>query len=362
MQNSPRSNSHPISFFLYARGDEPEICALFEHVFGSPKSIERWEWQFAANPYEAPQIALARDVATGRLVGHYAVIPVSMNWLGRPVKAAQSVDTMVDAQFRGLGIFESTAHACYESLVKSKFELLYGFPNRAALGGRLRNLAWERLFTLPSYRIRLSCYEFLKRIAPLPALPGAGDLIYRAFCSLRVSWRIASARLRLRDIKFRRSNSVPSNYDPFWNAVKRFEIISIWKDRAYLTWRYDHCPDRRYEYFFVENRNNEIVALCVARLSDGEFVLCELMAIDRNVRMAQYLLSLLTRAALQSRSNGIQFSGWSPDFFDEAFKDFDREGNWNSIFCVRSLSEDALSVAARNPANWTVTFGDTDGA
>src|SRR6516165_1816464 len=104
------------------------------------------------------------------------------------------------------------------------------------------------------------------------------------------------------------------------------------------------------------------IALCVARLSDGEFVLCELMAIDRNVSMAQYLLSLLTRAALQSRSNGIQFSGWSPDFFDEAFKDFDREGNWNSIFCVRSLSEDALSVAARNPANWTVTFGDTDGA
>jgi hypothetical protein len=269
---------------------------------------------------------------------------------------------MVDAQYRGFGIFERTAHACYDSLLKSKFEILYGFPNRAALGGRLRNLSWERLFALPSYSIRLSCHEFLKRIAPLPALPGAGDLIYRAFCSLRLSWRIAFARLHSRGLKFRRSNSVPTHYDTFWNAVKQYEIISIWKDRTYLTWRYDRCPDRRYEYFFIENENEEIAALCVARISDGQFVLCELMAVNRNGRIAQYLLSLVTRAALRSRSNRIQFSGWSPDFFDEAFKHFDREGNWNSIFCVRSLDKGALSVAARNPANWTVTFGDTDGA
>lgn len=362
MQDSSSTDSLGISTTLYAAGDERDICALFENIFGSPKSIERWEWQFAANPYEVPQIALARDAATGRMVGHYAVIPVLMNWLGRPVKAAQSVDTMVDPKFRGGGVFERTAHACYESLLKSKFEMLYGFPNRAALGGRLRNLAWERLFTLPSYSVRLSCYDFLKRIAPLPALPDAADSIYRAIYRHRLSWRIAFARVRLRGYKFRRSNSIPSNYDAFWIAVSQSEIISIWKDRAYLTWRYDHCPDRQYEYFFIENGNQEIAALCVARISDGQFVLCELMAIDRNLRVARHLLSLVTCAALRSRANRIQFSGWSPDFFDAAFKHFDREGNWNSIFCIRSLGEGALSIAARNPANWTVTFGDTDGA
>jgi hypothetical protein len=205
MQDPSRNDLHDTSITLYAAGDEPKICVLFEQVFGSPKSTERWQWQFGANPYEAPQIALARDVPTGRLVGHYAVIPASMNWLGHPVKAAQAVDTMIDARYRGFGIFERTAHACYESLLKSKFEIVYGFPNRPALGVRLRNLSWERLFTLPSYSIRLSCHEFLKRIAPLPALPDAVDLIYRAFCSLRLSWRIASARLRLGGLKFRRS-------------------------------------------------------------------------------------------------------------------------------------------------------------
>jgi hypothetical protein len=362
MEDSARSNSDAISITLYAAGDESEICTLFERVFGSPKSAARWEWQFGANPYESPQIALARDAATGGLVGHYAVIPVSINWLGRAVKAAQSVDTMVESQYRGFGIFERTAHACYESLLKSQFELLYGFPNRAALAGRLRNLRWERLFALPSYNTRLSCYEFLKRIAPLPGLPTAGDFIYRAFCSLRVSSRIAFARLRLRGLKFRHSNSVPSNYDTFWNAVKQSEIISIWKDRNYLTWRYDRCPDRQYEYFFIEDGNNEIAALCVVRISDGQFVLCELMAVNRNTRMAQYLLSLVTRAALRLRSNIIGFSGWSPDFFDEAFKSFDRQGNWNAIFCIYCPNEGALPLAARNPANWTVTFGDTDGA
>jgi hypothetical protein len=53
----------------------------------------------------------------------------------------------------------------------------------------------------------------VKRIAPLPALPTAGDFIYRAFCSIRVSSRIAFARLRLRGLKFSHSNSVPSNYE-----------------------------------------------------------------------------------------------------------------------------------------------------
>jgi Acetyltransferase (GNAT) domain len=362
MEDSSRSNSHAISITLYVAGNESEICAFFERVFGGPKSVERWEWQFRENPYEGPQIALAHDTATGELVGHYAVIPVSINWLGRAVKAAQSVDTMVDSRYRGFGIFERTAHACYESLLKSQFEMLYGFPNRAALAARLRNLRWERLFTLPSYSTRLSCYEFLRRIAPLPGLPTAGDFIYRVFCSLRVSRRIAFARLRLRGFKFRRSNSVPSNYDTFWHSVKQSEIISVWKDRNYLTWRYDRCPDRQYEYFFLENGNREIAALCVVRISGDQFLLCELMAVNRNTRMAQYLLSLVTRAALRLRSKGIQFSGWSPDFFDEAFKSFDRQGNWNNIFCIYSPNESALSLAARNPANWTVTFGDTDGA
>jgi hypothetical protein len=362
MQDSRPHDLHATSITLYAAGDELNICELFKQVFGSPKLIERWKWQFAANPYEAPQIALARDGATSRLVGQYAVIPVSINWLGNPVKGAQAVDTMIDAQFRGLGIFERMAHACYESLLKSKVEILYGFPNRPALGPRLRNLDWERLFTLPSYSARLSCYEFLKRLAPIPALPRLGDLTYRAFCSLRLSARIAFARLRLRGLKFRRSNSVPTNYDSFWKAVKQTEVISIWKDRSYLKWRYDQCPDRRYEYFFIENGNNEITALCVARISDGQLVLCELMAVDRNARMARYLLSLVARAALRSRTNGIQFSGWSPDFFDEAFKHFDRQGNWNTIFSIRCLGVGPMAVAARNPANWTVTFGDTDGA
>lgn len=362
MQDSVQSNSDGISITLYTAGNELEIRALFQKVFGSPKSAERWEWQFVANPFHAPQIALARDAGTGSLVGHYAVIPTPINWLGRPVKAGQSVDTMVDSHYRNVGIFERTAHTCYESLSKSQFAMLYGFPNRAALTGRLRNLQWERLFTLPSYNTRLSCYEFLKRVSPLPGLPTAGDLIYRVFCSLRLSWRINYARLRLRGLKFQHSNSIPFNYDRFWDVVKQSEIISIWKDRDYLTWRYDRCPDRRYEYFFLVDKDDEIAALCIVLVSDGQFVICELMAVNRNTRMAQYLLSLVTRAALRLRSNEIRFSGWSPDFFEEAFKNFDRQGNWNSIFCIYCPIEGALQHAARNSQNWTVTFGDTDGA
>ena len=360
MQDSPPSDPQAVSVTFYAAGDEREICALFEHVWGSPKSIERWQWQFAANPYEGPQVAVARDATTGDLVGHCAVMPASINWLGRAVKAGQMVDSMVDSRYRGFGIYERTAHACYERGLQSKFEMLYGVPNRASFGVRLRNLSWERLFTLPCYSTRLSCDDFLKRIAPLPGLPGAANFIYRAFCSVRLSWRIAFARLLFRGLKFRHSNSVPSNYDTFWNAVKQSETISIWKDRAYLTWRYDRCPDRQYEYFFIENEKQAIAVLCVASISDDGFMLCELMAADRNAMMAQYLLSLVTHAALRLRSKRIEFYGWSPDFFDQAFKNFAREGTWNYTFCIRCLGEGALSVAARNPANWTVTFGDTD--
>ena len=42
-------------------GDEKDVMALFATVFGYPRSVEHWNWQFRDNPYGGPFIAFGRS-------------------------------------------------------------------------------------------------------------------------------------------------------------------------------------------------------------------------------------------------------------------------------------------------------------
>lgn len=123
----------------YREGDERAILAGFRDAFGVERSEEEWRWSFP--PLDGGRtIELATDV-DGRLIAHYAAIPVSFRLGDRRFLAGQVVDVFTR---RKLGLFRrrSLLTRTIDSFLArwggpGRLELLYGFPSlRAAALGR----------------------------------------------------------------------------------------------------------------------------------------------------------------------------------------------------------------------------------
>lgn len=354
----PAPSPQPFRLTPYQDGDEGGILALFESVFKARRSVEHWNWQFKHNPYGSPRAILARDAASDRCIGQYTVLPLALNLMGRPGKTAQSLDTMVHPDHRMHGIFEASARECYQRLRQDGCALVYGFPNRNSFPGFVRKLGWTRVLFPTSYFRILSIRDTLRRRLRVPVLPWIGNAVFQAWVNARLRLRRSVSGRNGAGLTARMSDRVPAGYDELWNAVKAFEILSLWKDEQYFKWRYDDSPVNRFTYYYLA-RDGRIDALCVFVMAHGACHVLELIVRDRSVDMARYLVDSVALHAMRAGARRLIFTGATLDFFDEVFCGWDHEINFDHVFCLIPL-DDGLLASAIDAKNWTITEGDCD--
>lgn len=121
---------------------QQNILQLFKSVFNRQLDKELWEWYYLQQPFEYPIVTIAYE--NDRIIGHYALIPVSLyNDNGDKIKASQSITTMIDSRFADLRLFETLANATYERAIKKGWELVFGFPNQNSRFYFQRVLKWH---------------------------------------------------------------------------------------------------------------------------------------------------------------------------------------------------------------------------
>jgi acyl dehydratase len=116
------------------------ILELFKRCFNSEMDEILWQWAYIDNPNGEPIVSLyfEKDV----LIGHYAVIPVSLTHQQRTIKAVLSMTTMVDAKYRKYGVFVDQANIVYKKAASLGYKLVYGFPNKNSSPGFKKRLGW----------------------------------------------------------------------------------------------------------------------------------------------------------------------------------------------------------------------------
>jgi len=342
-------------------GDESAILALFQQVFGRERSLAHWRWKFEQSPYPGPQIALAFDKRSGALAAHYAVVPVQLNWMGRPLLAAQSVDTMVHPDAQGRGLFEATARALYAALPERGIRLVYGLPNRSSYPGFMRKLAWKRVGFLSVYQQRLSIRQPLARVLGLRALAAGADLAYRSARRVRGAAACWLLRRRLGGrLRFRASDALPEAWDGLWDELRSHEVVSLWKDAEYLRWRYDRHPERRFAHACLE-RDGALVALAVVELGHRrELRICELQVQQHDVLLARLLLAEIAAHFGHAGAEVLSFRGLDAGFSEAVFQGFERETDFALVFAGRPLDAPELAECFARRDDWSLTLGDTD--
>ena len=342
----------------YRAGDEREILVLFREAFDRERTLAHWQWQFGANPFAPPQAVLSRDKRTQKLNGQYTVMPMPLNLMGRRVLGAQSLDTMVHPEARKFGIFEDSAKECFRRLKAGGFSLVYGFPNRQSFPGFVRKLRWSRISYLTSYVYKLSVHSTLKKVFKIGVLAAGLDGFYRLKTGFVMGFRRFWLRRYYPSHRFIIDIQVPKGYQSLWDAVRSFEILSVWKDAAYFEWRYDRNPTHAFRYFTLQGRG--VDALAVAVTQHGEMTLLEFIVRDSSVLMAKLLLSEIILQAQAEGCHRVNFSGAGLDFFDSAFSSFGRAVDFSHVFCLLNFGGEIGELASLRRDNWTITQGDCD--
>lgn len=124
----------------YEPEDREAFLELYEHVHGSVKTDEWFEWKYGSNPYvgELTMIVAERD---GRLVGARPLFGLPMQAGEAQFRVRQPADAMVHAEHRRQGIFTRMIERAVAHCESSGLDFMFTFPNGRS-GGAYEKLGW----------------------------------------------------------------------------------------------------------------------------------------------------------------------------------------------------------------------------
>jgi len=209
------------------------------------RSPEQVRWQFVESPLGSVLVDFAIDPRPQgeTIAAIYAVVPFAAQIDSQESVAAQSLDTLTDARYRGRGLFVTLAKAMYARLAKEGVAFVYGFPNENSAHGFFQRLEWHSLDPLPW------CFRPLRPSYLLRRL-GIPD----RFAALLDGVRLPQPRVRLPEgCSIREVRDFDPSVDALWERFAAGIRVALRRDAAYLRWRLRR-PGARYRVWALDGR------------------------------------------------------------------------------------------------------------
>ena len=230
----------------HAEADLAAFRECFEHN-GTPRRLDALRWQYLENPTGELFVDLA--VSDERIAAIYAVQPALVRVRGARRLAVQSVDTLVDADFRGRGLFTKMAESVYQRVREREGAFVYGFPNVNSAPGFFNKLGWLSLDPVP----------FLVR--PLRTAFVASKLPLARWLRRLPDLRLPIGRTRLQATQeLRPVTELGPALDALWERFASDVTVAVERSPEYLRWRLGK-PGEQYECLGVFE-GTQLVAFC----------------------------------------------------------------------------------------------------
>ncbi|MEM8609723.1 MAG: GNAT family N-acetyltransferase [Myxococcota bacterium] len=257
------------------KGDELDFRAMepreadlvaFQSCFvrnGTERRLDALRWQYFENPADVLLVDFAE--AEDRLASIYAVQPMNVRVDGARGLGVQSVDTLVDSDFRGRGLFTKMAEALYGRASQRGARFVYGFPNAHSAAGFFNKLGWVSLDPVPFLMRPLRTGYFTGRLSGLKWLPGLPVPVRAP----RLSERLAIVELE----------ELGPAVEALWLRFSRGIRVAVDRDAHYLAWRL-RKPGERYH--------------CLGLMQEGELAaFCAFTTVNKHGGRIGYVLELL---------------------------------------------------------------------
>lgn len=226
----------------YKSGDEEQILHLFKDVFKSERDKKYWNWLYLENPASDPIIALADD--DSKIVGQCTLLPTEIGISGGSVLAGQSIDTMVDSEYRGQGLHKLLAEKTYDIGREKGVKFRMGFPSNDALRGLLGSIGGTLTTEVPLYMNIYKLDNFLtavmkiRFIAKIFALPG--------IALMKILHREKRIKVE-KDHTLREVVEFDESFDNLSEIISKDDKIMSLRTSKFLNWRIKDHPEIDYK-------------------------------------------------------------------------------------------------------------------
>jgi hypothetical protein len=191
--------------------EQEQMRDLFLRVFDKKMTKSTFERKFFYTPrgYSYHSLMLHEEV----IVGAFSAVPGRYKFFGQEEIFSLSVDTMIDAKYRGAGPLVKMANRLHQSLISDGIPFIFGFPNEQFYPIQKRFLKYGDIGELDYYALPLNIGSVIHKLKLFNSLS-------QNFCRL-------TARLC----------RIPKN------SETKYEIAKV-IDKQFLQHRYDESYSR----------------------------------------------------------------------------------------------------------------------
>jgi hypothetical protein len=236
--------------------------SLYEQIFennNDPQNRARLEWMHENNPTKKKYFSIYLDEENNRAAALYAVFPVIFKRFGEKINAVQSIDTITDVKYRGMGLFKKLALDCYNNASSDGVEFVYGFPNDQSAPGFFKSLGW-------------------KPIAEVPFLIKPINIFYPFKLKLKlnipffINWNLGAKWLfnaRAEKYKMETLSFFDDRYNTLWDKYSSSYNICVDRNATYMNWRISNHPTEKY---IVKSfsKANSLVAVFILAIKENK--------------------------------------------------------------------------------------------
>lgn len=347
-------DSNAIQVQPYSLGDESDLVALFQRVYGRSSTTDHWRWKLQWPDCPVDNVWLART--EDEPIFQYAAIPTRFSLNHRTVTMMVSVDTMTAPEFRRRGLLTRVASRAYAQWRDGGIAFVIGLPNDQ-WGSRLDALGFQSLFPLQWLMRPLRPEVMIARRLRVPVLDRA-TLPAALWNSLLNTGIRKDPAVSLEPV-----SHADGAFDELWHTLERAWAFSTVRDSRWVDWRFLKSPTRSYTVTLARRRGRPVGYSAYALSGSEEYpsaYLAELLSSPTDPAARDTLMSALLdrlRAARARAVYTLAVPGTSNFQWLRRCGFFPRH-----TFSVRlaALADHMPWQLLRNPEHWNLSGADFD--
>lgn len=183
------------------------LSSLFKRVFKKNIPLDFIKWYYCDNPNGK---AISHNIIlNNNIIGHYALIPIKIRLYDGEFKAALSVFTAIDKEYRGMYLFNELANRSFEIAKSEGIKFIVGVSN---------NL---------STKLFIRYFKF-KLISQLDVKIGIGNLKKKDNkADFKVLWDSKLIKWRLNNPRFNYKSKIIKDEVTIYNNIYKFFSIEV---------------------------------------------------------------------------------------------------------------------------------------
>ena len=285
--------------------DAPSIAELFRIVYGRPTPQGHWDWKLHSLPAVNEHEWVAES--DGKIVGHYAVIPIRFKLRDQQALIPHGCDAMTHPEYRRRGILTALGRHANEVWARAGSPFQIGF-HYGGWGSLRESLGWQPIVRLVWTKRWLRPFAGLARQFHLPgaAIWRVPDSVFRRYAEQKAGGvhRYSGSS----GVHVERVLKADERLNRLWKGISpEFDFLAI-RDRPFVQWRCLDRPGVDQRLFLAERANKPLgyIALQIARTDAAvRATVLDCFVAPGDMLTARALLNHAVAAAAESGARSI---------------------------------------------------------